>query len=181
MTIKKPLAFPARLAWLALAGAVVALSCQAAPAGSSRAPRPPRDGEASTATFLTDRPALAASGPPGANAVYRCGNTYSATPCAGAGTGTPPLDVDDPRTAAQRRQGQDVAAREKRLAAWLTAQRHEREGPLPSPLSKKTRAKAVKGCVPTVALACPDAKTSRPRRAAIPKKPASPARAGDGT
>jgi hypothetical protein len=57
--------------------------------------------------------------------VYRCGpdgKQYSATPCPG-GTALP----DDARSAEQRRAAEDVAARDRKLADQLTAERRARE------------------------------------------------------
>jgi len=67
----------------------------------------------------------AATSPPAQGPVYHCGSLYSQAPCAGA----VPLDVADPRSEEERRQGADVAVREKRLAATLEADRHRREQP----------------------------------------------------
>ena len=55
--------------------------------------------------------------------VYRCGDSYSSQRCGDA----PPLDIADPRSAAERAQGQDVARRERRLADALSAERKARE------------------------------------------------------
>ena len=111
-------------------------------------------------------PGQYAPAPPTDGAVYRCGNSYSAQPC---GTQSP-LDVDDARTASQRRQAEDVAARDKRLATWLEAQRHERDAAASAP--KKSRA-ADPGCAPTAAVvvACP--RRVKWRRAV--SKPSTPA------
>jgi hypothetical protein len=63
--------------------------------------------------------------------VYRCadGHSYSQQPCP-AGQ---PVAVDDARTAAQRRDGEQVAQREAALAAQL---QHEREAREAAPVSK---------------------------------------------
>jgi hypothetical protein len=94
-----------------------------------------------------------APAPPADPAVYRCGSSYSAQPCSAA----PPIDVDDSRTASQRRQAQDVAARDRRLADWLQAQRHEREAAASAPQKARDDAKP---CQPTSTLGCP-----RPKKA----------------
>jgi hypothetical protein len=96
---------------------------------------------------------------PADRAVYRCGNTYSTHACENAR----PLDVEDPRTAAQRLQADDLVARDKRLASWFEAQRREREGPASEP-RKAARRKAAKGCVESAAIACVP-KQPHPRRA----------------
>ena len=59
----------------------------------------------------------------GAQTVYRCGNTYSQTPCAGA-TEVP---VDDARTEAQRTAAQEGLARDKTLGKELEASRRKDE------------------------------------------------------
>jgi hypothetical protein len=56
---------------------------------------------------------LALSGAGGAAPIYRCGNTYSQTPCPGGKL----VDASDPRTAAQRAEARRIAAKEKRDAA----------------------------------------------------------------
>jgi len=100
-------------------------------------------------------------GPPEDDTVYRCGNSYSTVPCAQA----QPLAVADPRTEEQRLQGQDVAARQKRMAAWLEAERHEREKIVPVAASAPKRnatTRPKKNCVPTPRTAC-IAKPPQPR------------------
>jgi hypothetical protein len=47
-----------------------------------------------------------------ADTIYRCGDSYSQQPCAGART----LSVDDPRTPAQAKQTQDAALRDAKAA-----------------------------------------------------------------
>lgn len=61
-----------------------------------------------------------------AQPIYRCGpdgREYSQTPCPGGRL----LDLADPRSAAQRAEARDVAAREARLATRLEAQRRQAE------------------------------------------------------
>jgi len=55
--------------------------------------------------------------------VYRCGNTYSQSPCAGA----VPVEVDDTRTDAQRAASKDAVASDKALAKELETSRHKDE------------------------------------------------------
>jgi hypothetical protein len=62
--------------------------------------------------------ALAADAP-----VYRCGSSYSSTPCPG-GTA---VDAGDARSAAQRAQAEAVKQREAALADQLAAERRERD------------------------------------------------------
>ncbi len=86
--------------------------------------------------------------------VYRCGNSYSARPCAGAA----PLDVADPRTDAQRRQSAELTARDQRLAAWYEAGRHDREKAPSAPAGGRP-ASAAAACTSTIMMSC------------VPKKP----------
>lgn len=55
--------------------------------------------------------------------VYRCGSSYSDAPCPGG----KPVAADDPRSAAQLQQAQDVKRREAALADQLRAERLARE------------------------------------------------------
>ncbi|HJV63013.1 MAG TPA: hypothetical protein VJ743_18845 [Albitalea sp.] len=70
------------------------------------------------AVVLAGASVAAAAGP-----IYRCGKTYSQTPCP---NGTL-VDAADPRTAAQRAQAKREVAREKRLAAQMESDRRARE------------------------------------------------------
>ena len=56
-----------------------------------------------------------------AQSVYRCGNSYSQTPCAGAVE----VPADDPRTEAQRAQARQGLASDKALAKDLEATRRK--------------------------------------------------------
>ncbi len=137
---------------LACAGALCCTTAFSRDARDTRATRHARAASAPvTAAALGPLPApgLYGSPPPTDGAVYRCGNSYAARPCDDA----PPLDVNDGRTASQRLQAEDVAARDKRLASWLEAQRHEREAAASAP--RKSPAAAAKPCVPTRLVACP--------------------------
>ncbi|MFO1217679.1 MAG: hypothetical protein U1E89_04770 [Burkholderiaceae bacterium] len=55
--------------------------------------------------------------------IYRCGSSYSQSPCAAAVT----LVVDDARTADQRHDAQLVAARDAKLAEAMSRERRQRE------------------------------------------------------
>jgi len=120
--------------------------------------RPARPAKAastpSTAQILAPSVATPPDALPPDRQVWRCGNSYSARPCADA----TPLDVSDARSAGQRAQAEDVAVRDKRLASWLEAQRRDREKSVPQP--EKAQAKLVRP-------ACGD----RPAIACVPKKP----------
>lgn len=54
-----------------------------------------------------------------AQLIYRCGDTYSQTPCPGGRI----LESSDPRTAAQRAQARKAAAKERELAAKMERER----------------------------------------------------------
>lgn len=59
----------------------------------------------------------------GAQKVYRCGSVYSQTPCEGAVT----LDVNDSRTAAQKREADQLIEREAKAAKGMEARRIQEE------------------------------------------------------
>jgi hypothetical protein len=116
-------------------------------------------------------PAVASTAAP-APPVYRCGNTYSNTPCPGATA----LDVDDSRSEDERRQRLSVTARDQRLATALEAERHRRDaGPTPAPAPPWRRpgactepraGNAADGGGSGAALGCPVAAHRRPSRGA---------------
>ncbi len=64
---------------------------------------------------------LAACTGAAAQQVYRCGNSYSQTPCAGA----VPVQTDDPRTAEQRAAAQQSQSAAKALARDMEATRRK--------------------------------------------------------
>jgi hypothetical protein len=98
--------------------------------------------------------------------VWRCGNSYSPRPCADAAA--KPLDVADPRSDVQRRQSEDVAARDKRLAAWYEAARQQRETPASAPVPARAPA-ASASCVDTAMMHCVP-KKPRPRKVTLPAR-----------
>ncbi|WP_280154354.1 hypothetical protein [Piscinibacter sp. XHJ-5] len=55
--------------------------------------------------------------------IYRCGQSYSQTPCPGGKL----IDSADPRTAAQRAEARRVSEREKKLAARMEQDRVSKE------------------------------------------------------
>jgi hypothetical protein len=59
----------------------------------------------------------------GAQAVYRCGNSYSQSPCANAVA----VQTDDPRTEAQRDAAREGLAHDKALAKEMEATRRKDE------------------------------------------------------
>ena len=140
-----------RLALACLAG-LGAVDAQAA-----HKARPPKAASApTTAQILAPSSATVPDAIPPDKTIYRCGSTYSPHPCAGGGTA--PLDVADTRSEAQRQQSQDVAARDKRLAAWYEAGRHQREAAASAPARA---ASTVAGCVPRKGRPCPPAAKDR--------------------
>ena len=128
-----------------------------ADAAAARKPRHPRAASApSTAQILAPSAATVPDALPTDKTIYRCGNTYSSHACADAKL----LDVADARSDTQRRQSQELAARDKRMAAWLEAERREREKSASAPAAGR-RASAVVECVSTTMMTC------------VPKKPRS--------
>lgn len=68
---------------------------------------------------------------PAGPAAYRCGNSYSSTPCPGGKA----VDTDDGRSAAQQREAQEVKRRDAALAEQMAAERRAREreaAPMPA-------------------------------------------------
>ena len=59
----------------------------------------------------------------GVAAVYRCGNSYQAKPCAGGAA----VDAADPRTAEQQQQALQATQRDAKLARQMTAERQAAE------------------------------------------------------
>ena len=60
---------------------------------------------------------------PAGPAAYRCGNSYSSTPCPGGSA----VNTDDSRSTAQQRESQDVTRRDAALAGQMAAERRGRE------------------------------------------------------
>jgi len=128
---------------------------------------------ATTATAL----AGTALAPPGAaTPVYRCGNLYAQVPCPGA----TPLHVDDARSDDERRQREEVTAREKRLAQALEAERHLRERPPPAPAPRQAAACAPSKASSAGARGAPACATSR-QRASKAARPAAKKASGEWT
>ena len=124
---------------------------------TARKPRHPRAASApSTAQILAPSAATVPDALPADKTIYRCGATYSAHACGDA----KPIDVADARSDAQRRQADDVTARDKRLASWYAAGRHEREAVASAPATNR-RIAAVGECVSNTMMTC------------VPKKPRS--------
>ena len=144
------------------ARACVTLACVGAlcaGAAAAKKPKPPKAASTpSTAQILAPSLATVPDRLPAEQRVWRCGNSYSAHPCADAGV--KPLDIADARSDEQRHQSDELLARDKRLAAWYEAQRRERDGSGSAPTASR-RASAVVECTSTTTMAC------------VPKKPRS--------
>ncbi len=121
-----------------------------ADATTTRKPRAPKAASTpSTAQILAPSAATVPDALPADKAIYRCGNTYSAHACSDA----KPLDVADARSDAQRRQAEDLTARDKRLAAWYEAGRRDRDSIASAPASNK-RVAAAPQCVSNTVMTC---------------------------
>jgi len=147
---------PAALATV-LWGALV-LGLDASQARAPRAHKPAPASAPSTEQILAPSAATVPDALPVDRQVWRCGNSYAAHPC--AETATRPLDIADARTDAQRRQSEDLTARDKRLASWYEAARHRREAAASAPVRAHPPA-ASAGCVDTTMMHC------------VPRKPRS--------
>ena len=130
-----------------------ALLCAAhlcAGASSARKPRTPRAASSpSNAQILAPSAATVPDALPADKTIYRCGNAYSPRACGDAR----PLAVADARSDAQRRQADDLAARDKRLASWYEAGRREREPAASAPVRGRP-ASAVPQCTSTIMMTC---------------------------
>jgi hypothetical protein len=80
---------------------------------------------AAAALLLSLCPALSAAAP-----IYRCGQSYSQTPCPGGKL----IDAADPRSAAQRAEARRTAERERQLAARMERERRKEEA-APQPVA----------------------------------------------
>lgn len=129
------------------------LGAHGAAARKAHAPRPAS--APTTAQILAPSAATVPDALPPDRRVYRCGSRYSSSPCEPA---QKPLDIADARTEAQRRQSDDITARQQRLAAWYEAGRHEREK-APSAAASGRPASAAAICTSTIMMSC------------VPKKP----------
>jgi hypothetical protein len=135
----------------ALWGALV-LGADATHARTAHAPAHKTAASApSTEQILAPSSATVPDALPPERQVWRCGNSYSAHPC--ADTAGKPLDIADTRSDAQRRQSDDLTARDKRLAAWYEAGRHERDKVASAPSTGRKTA-ATPACVDTTMMHC---------------------------
>lgn len=142
-------------------------------ARQAHAPRAHKAASApSTEQILAPSAAMVPDALPPDRQVWRCGSSYSARPCSGADE--KPLAIADPRSDAQRLQSQDLAARDRRLAAWYEAGRRQRETPASAPVPTRAPA-ASAACVDTTMMHCVP-KKPRSRRANAPTHAAMPGR-----
>jgi hypothetical protein len=74
----------------------------------------------------------------GAAPIYRCGQTYTQTPCPGGRL----IDAADPRSAAQRAEARRTVERERRLAAQMERDRQAQEAGTPQAQATGFDAKA---------------------------------------
>jgi len=137
-----------------------------APAQATKAKHPRAASSPSTAQILAPSAATVPDALPPDRTIYRCGNRYSSTPCGDA----PALDVADARSDAQRRQADDLAARDKRLASWMEAGRRERDTVASEPRRSRDLA-TTPTCVDTAKFKCVPRKT--PMRRTVGKAAAS--------
>jgi len=130
-------------------------------ATQARTPHPHKAASAppSTEQILAPSAATVPDALPADRQVWRCGNSYAARPC--GDPAAKPLDVADARSDAQRRQSEDLTARDKRLAAWYEAGRRQRETPASAPIEAARIVGAVPACVDTSTMHC------------VPKRPAT--------
>jgi hypothetical protein len=70
--------------------------------------------------------------------IYRCGQSYSQTPCPGGKL----IDAADPRSAAQRAEARRTAQRERQLADRLERDRQQQDATTPRPVATGIDAKA---------------------------------------
>ncbi len=144
-----------RRAWPRLCATMVCTSALwAEPAQASKPRHPHAASSPSTAQILAPSASTVPDALPPDQRIYRCGNTYSPHTCSGA----TPLDVADARSDTQQRQSNDLTVRDKRLAAWYEAARHERERAPSAPTSGRA-ASAAAVCTSTNTMTC------------VPKKP----------
>jgi hypothetical protein len=88
--------------------------------------------------------------------IYRCGKTYSQTPCPDGGT---VVEATDPRSAAQRAEARRIAAAERKAAADAERARQEKDkAATPAPASLGAPAPAAS--VPVAAKKATKAKPS---------------------
>jgi hypothetical protein len=152
-----------------LAAALPCVLALCAAAASARTPHAHKADKAvsapTTEQILAPSAATVPDALPPDRRVFRCGSSYSAHPCPDADAA--PLDVADTRSEAQRRQSEDIATRDKRLAAWYEAGRRQRELVASAPTTGTRAAAGPPACVDTVTMRCVPKKPRR--RAASPK------------
>jgi hypothetical protein len=145
-----------------ICGAVLSVGVLMADVTQARPPKSPRAASTpSTAQILAQSAATVPDALPPDKTVYRCGNAYSARACTDAAS--KPIAVADARSDAQRRQSEQLTVRDQRMAAWLEAERREREGAASAPKPARV-ANPMHACEETAAITCKP-KKPRPRHA----------------
>jgi len=100
-------------------------------------------------------------------AAYRCGNSYSGTPCPGGKA----VDTNDARSTEQQREAQDVKRRDAALADQMAAERRARE--------RTSAAQPAVGIGPPAAASAPRRDTAPPtttkKKKSTAKKPTTTA------
>ena len=105
--------------------------------------------------------AVAQTSSPTGPTAYRCGNSYSSTPCPGGSA----VANDDARSAAQQREAQDVKRRDAALADQMAADRRARE--------RATVAQPAIGIAPPAAASAPRHDSTPPTSTKKKKKTAT--------
>lgn len=137
--------------------AALLCACCCVAAAAAKKPHVPKAASSpSTAQILAPSAATVPDAIPPDKQVWRCGDSYSGRPC--PGSDAKPLDIADARSDAQRRQSDDLTARDKRLAAWYEAARHQRETVASAPTPGRA-ASTIVVCASTATMTC------------VPKKP----------
>jgi hypothetical protein len=144
----------------------VAQGAQAAPRAWRARPAPwAQAARAGLLGLLVAGPVVVAqtNGPAGPTA-YRCGNSYSSTPCPGGKA----VDTEDARSAAQQREAQEVKRRDAALAEQMAADRRARE--------RETAPKPAVGIGPPAAAPAPQhasttTTTTKKKKKTTTKKP----------
>ncbi|MFM8610520.1 MAG: hypothetical protein ACKOCJ_08645 [Burkholderiaceae bacterium] len=131
--------------------------------------------------LIAAAPVQAQTAGAGKATVYRCGNTYSQTPCADVSTPASPVEVADPRSPEQVRAAREVAERDASAAKALQTEREKREREQREAQAARERATArAQAQAADQARAAERAAIAEQQRReremiVIPRKPATPA------
>ena len=113
---------------------------------------------------ITGPAVVAQTNGPAGPTVYRCGSSYSSTPCPGGSA----VDTSDTRSAAQQRESQDVTRRDAAMADQMAAERRARE--------RDAAGKPAVGIGPPAAASAPqrdtaNSTTTKKKKKTVAKKP----------